>query len=268
MIHYRRNVRRKDGLRVVVYRDGGVCPPEKRLRQRRAVVELNVYLQRRAVWKQRHSGHSLGAEHVFNFADGDGAASVRIFKDFAVHRVKRARTVMLRPVELDSAGNPGPGKAYEGGFDHLIVVDKIIAVRLVVGALNAPAEFRQNHDKQILIFEAERLINRVARFVADRFDDGMRINLSRTALIDAFFKKNGVALGFSHRIGGNDDLLAPNTHPVLDLFELLALHRYCTPCTTAAYRPRDHLLRGNRFRAMMVLFHPRQPDKKASGDGV
>ena len=224
VIHHRRDVRREDGLRVVVHRNRRIRPPEKRLRKRRAVIELHVDFQVCPVGKQRHRRHSLGAEHVFDLADEDAAASVRVFPYFAVHRIERARPVMLRPIEFNPAGNPGPRKAHQRGFDHLIVVYEIVAVRFVVRALYAPAEFRQNHDEQVFIFEAERLIDNVARFVADRFDDGVRVDFSRAALIDAFFEENGVFIRRSCGVGRNRDFLLPNTDALFNLFELFAIH--------------------------------------------
>ena len=50
---------------------------------------------------------------------------------------------MLGPVKFDSAGDPWSGEPDEGGFNHMIVIDKIVPVRLIVGPLVPAAPFRQ-----------------------------------------------------------------------------------------------------------------------------
>ncbi len=53
---------------------------------------------------------------------------------------------MLGPVKLDSAGDPWSGEPDEGGFDHMIVIDKIVPVRLIIGPLDSAAQFRKHTD--------------------------------------------------------------------------------------------------------------------------
>ena len=53
---------------------------------------------------------------------------------------------MLGPVKFDSAGDPWSGEPDEGGFDHMIVIDKIVPVRLIIGPLDPAAQFGKHTD--------------------------------------------------------------------------------------------------------------------------
>lgn len=65
---------------------------------------------------------------------------------------------MLRPVEFNPARNPWPGQPHQRRFDDVVVIDKIIAVGLVEGAVNPSAQFGQDHDAQILVFQPDGMV--------------------------------------------------------------------------------------------------------------
>ncbi len=57
--------------------------------------------------------------------------------------------MMLRPVELHATGNPRPQQANESGFDHILPVEEIVAVRLVLADVNAAPDLRQDHQADV-----------------------------------------------------------------------------------------------------------------------
>ena len=48
-----------------------------------------------------------------------------------VYRRVGGWTVMLRPVELDAAGDPWTGKAYQGRLDHVVIIYEVIIIGFV-----------------------------------------------------------------------------------------------------------------------------------------
>jgi hypothetical protein len=79
---------------------------------------------------------------------------------------------MLRPVELDAAGNPRPGQADERGLDDVLVVNQIVAVGLVLNGVDAPADFRQHQHAEKFVFDPDRLPFRSTGFSAMRSVNG------------------------------------------------------------------------------------------------
>ena len=52
---------------------------------------------------------------------------------------------MLRPIELNSAADPRTGKSHECRFDDRLIIDDVIAIRLVDHPVNAAAQRGQDH---------------------------------------------------------------------------------------------------------------------------
>ena len=52
---------------------------------------------------------------------------------------------MLWPIKFDAARDPGTRQPHQCRFDNMIVIDKIVAVGLVIGSLYPAAQFRQHH---------------------------------------------------------------------------------------------------------------------------
>ena len=94
---------------------------------------------------------------------------------------------MLRPVELDAAGDPWTGKAYQRRLDHVIIIYEVIIVGFVKGTLDTATKFREDHDKQIIIFQVNRLVLYVFFLVGYFFRYRKGINLSGTSLICPVF---------------------------------------------------------------------------------
>ena len=84
--------------------------------------------------------------------------------------------VMLRPVELDAAAGPRPGEADQRGFDDRLVVDEVVAVGLVLRAMDASAELRQDHHVDEFVFELDRVPGARLGFFRDAVGERQRIN--------------------------------------------------------------------------------------------
>ena len=236
VVHDGVHVRREDGLRVVVDRHGGVGPPQERLRQGRGVVELAPDLQVGAAGMERKAGHALGAVHAVHLADAHGLAAVGVFHDGVIHRHERGGTVVLRPVELDAAADPRPHQAHQRGLDDLVVVDEVVAVGLVIGALHASAQLRQDHHAQIVVFQPNRAVGLIHLFVVDLVNYGKGIHLAAAALIHALFQKHGIGVGLAHAVGGNDHAFLPDFNLTGNMFhsDSLLAGFSCTYHSTSA----------------------------------
>ena len=95
---------------------------------------------------KRDSGHPFCAIHLVRLTDIYGAGTVVIGGKCIIDWRVGGWPVMLGPVKFDSAGDPWSGEPDEGGFDHMIVIDKIVSVRLIVGPLDPAAQFRKHTD--------------------------------------------------------------------------------------------------------------------------
>lgn len=145
--------------------------------------------------------------------------------------------MVLRPVELDAAADPRPHQAHQRGLDDLVVVDEVVAVGLVIGALHAPAQLRQDHHAQIVVFQPYRAVGLVHLFIVDLINDGKGIHLAAAALIDALFQKHGIGVGLAHAVGGDNHALLPNLNLTGNMFHsdsLLAGFSYAYHSTSRA----------------------------------
>ena len=111
---------------------------------------------------------------------------------------------MLRPVELDAAGNPGSCQANQRWLDDTIVIDEVIAVGLVARHLHTAAQLRQQHDFEVFVFQKNRCIGLVGLLVGDTFNNWMGIDDATAALINPIFQKHRILVWRSDGVCGND----------------------------------------------------------------
>ena len=152
------HIRRKYRVGVFIDRNSRVCPPQEGLRHICAVIELAFDLNVSFIRIQGKGAHAFGAVHLVNLTDIDGGGTILVFLIEIVYRRIGGRAVMLRPVELDPAGDPGAGKAYQGRFDHMVIIDKIIVVCLIVCPLDTAADLWQDHNLEIIILQVNGMI--------------------------------------------------------------------------------------------------------------
>lgn len=96
--------------------------------------------------------HALHPAYRVVVTAPDRFGTVGVFFNVEVHRQKCCRTMMLRPVELDAAGNPWSSQPDQRGLDHVLTIDNVAATDLILYGVNAPANFRQQHDADKVVF--------------------------------------------------------------------------------------------------------------------
>ena len=220
------DVGREHALIGVVDLHRRIGPPEEGLRQRRAVGEAPPNLKIGATRTQREADEALLVEHALLLVAPDGDAAVLSLFDGAVHRQIGRRTMVLRPVELDAAADPGARQSDKRRLDDVIVIDKVALAYLVVGHLHASAQFGQYHDFQILVLQIDGVVVVVGLLVGDALDDGVGIYDSGGALIDSLLEEYGVLLFASGLVGRDGDGFSPGFgHFRMVLFFVRAIYK-------------------------------------------
>ena len=205
MVVYGAHVRREHGLRIVIHRHGGIRPPQEGLGQAGAVVKPGFDLDICFVRVQREGHFPFGAVHLIHFGQFHGHAAVFMLNRAEINRRESGGPVVLGPVELDAAADPGSGQAYQGRFDDLVEVHKIIAVGLVISPLDAPAQLGQHHDPDIVVLQPYGGIRLVLFFVQDFIDHRQRVHLSAAALVHPLFQEHGVFIRLADAVSGDQD---------------------------------------------------------------
>ena len=224
VVHNSVYIRREHRLGIIVDRHRRVSPPQESLRHGSTVVQLGVDLDVRLIREDGKAGHALGAEHVLDLADNDRAAAIRILADIAVYRIVGAGAVVLRPVELDAAADPGAGQADQRRFDHVVIVNKIVVVGLIISALDAAAQLGQDHHIQIFVFQAEGVVNTVLFFILDLINNAVRVHFAAAALVNAFFQEHGVFVRLADRVRGDGNIFPPDSNAFCNVFHRETSH--------------------------------------------
>ncbi len=214
MIHHRVYVRRKNRVSVIVHRHRRIRPPEEGLGQIGVIIKLPFDFYVRFSRIQRNRRHSLCPVHLIRLAHINRTGTVGIFRQRIVNRGIGGGPVVLRPVKLNTPGNPRPGKPYKSRFNHMIVIDKIIPVGFVISPLDSSSQLGKNHHFQIFVFQIYRLVGHVLFFIGYLFRHRQRIYLSGTPLISPLFNKQGTFFRRTYRVSGNDAGLLPDFNAV------------------------------------------------------
>ena len=215
VVEHGMDVRREHALVSLVDLHRGIGPPEEGLGQFRPVVKDTLDFQIGAAGAQRESGHALLMEHPLHLIHPHGHAAVRVLFDGAIHRKECAGAVMLGPVELDAAADPGSGQSHERRLDDAVVIDEMTLSDLVIGHLHPPAEFGEDHHLDVFVLEIHGIVRMVRLFIRDRLDHRIRIDHAAGSLIDPFLQENRILFGFPDLIGGDDHLLFPRSYHYL-----------------------------------------------------
>ena len=143
MVEHGIHIGREYRLILIVDHNCRVGPPKESLRMRSTVVQFNLDLKIRLVGIESEPGHSFRAEHTLYLTAPNGYTAVAVLLDVAVHRFICRRAMVLRPVELDTAGYPGACKSNKCRFYDTVVVHKVTLFRFVVSHLHPAAKFGQ-----------------------------------------------------------------------------------------------------------------------------
>ena len=126
-----------------------------------------------------------------------------------VHGHIGGRAMVLRPVELDAAGNPRTQQPNQRWLDHVLPVKEVVLICFVQTSVNSPADFRKNHQMHVFVFEKDRSVITSCFSRDTRSVNRVRINLAAASLVNPLLKKHWIRIGVLDRIGRNDDLLFP-----------------------------------------------------------
>ena len=212
VVHHGVHVRREHRLVIVVGVHGRVGPPQERLGNGGPVVEADVDFQIGPIRIEGKAGSPGRAEHLLDFAHPHRLAAVLLLPERVADRLERAGPVVLGPVELDAARNPGAGKPDQGRFNHPVVVDEMVVVRLIQRHLHPAAQLGQQHNFQITVFQENRPILLIHARVGDALDNRMRINHPAAPLVDPLLQKHRVLIRFTHLVGRDGNRLLPRLY--------------------------------------------------------
>ncbi|VTM89225.1 Uncharacterised protein [Raoultella ornithinolytica] len=65
--------------------------------------------------------------------------------------------MVLRPVKLNSSGNPRAKQANQRGLDDIIVINEITLSDLIPRTMHAASQLGQDHNFDVIIFQPHRL---------------------------------------------------------------------------------------------------------------
>ena len=205
-----RRIRREDDLVIRIGADRGVGEAEHGLGQRRAVENPDGHLHGRGIGPQGQADDPFRPVAQFDLPHPDGGASVRPVDDQVVHGQEGRGPMVMGHVPLHSARDPGPQHADERRFDDVLAIDEIVAVGLVLGGKKAAADFRQDAQLEILVFQVDGLIGLVLLDVAQPVQKGVGIDGPLGALVGPAGIKHGIGLGRLDEVGGDDQRLLPD----------------------------------------------------------
>jgi hypothetical protein len=112
---------------------------------------------------QRHTDQPFHPMAALDFAHPDRLAAVRVRFGRPIHRHETRSPMMVRDIPLDPAGDPGAEHADQRRFDHALTVEEIVAVGFVERAEDPSADFRQDANLEVLVFEIHGLPVRSSR---------------------------------------------------------------------------------------------------------
>jgi len=189
-----------------------VGPPEEGLRVGSAIVEAHPQFHVGFAGMQTDAVHPLHARHGVVIGTPDGHAAVRCALDGTVNRHERGGAVMLRPVELDAAGDPRTGQADQRRLDDVLAIKEVVAVHEILTDMNAAAQFGQDHEADELILEMNGRPGAIDGRGFNAVNHGKRINAAAGALVDALFEEEGIPVRRGRHPGAHCDGLFPCFH--------------------------------------------------------
>ncbi len=84
-----------------------------------------------------------------------GLRAIGAFVHLVLYREKRSRPMVMRNVPFHAARDPGTQDADQRRLDDMLVIDELVAVGLVHRLEDFAAQFRDNADLYVLVFEID-----------------------------------------------------------------------------------------------------------------
>ena len=188
----------------LVHRDGRVLPPQEGVALRRAVAQLHARLEIGAIAAQHHAHHALHPIHGLMLGEPADDAAVGALLDGIIAGHEAGGPVVVGPVELHAAGDPGAQRTDQRGLDHVLAIEEVIAGGLVLGGEDAPADLRQDQHVQIIVLHMNDGIAPVLPTAAIHLNHNLLgINATGGALMHPVFHKHGHLFPRPFGIGGD-----------------------------------------------------------------
>ena len=202
------HIRREGGLVVLVDAHGQVVPPHERQGRVRAVAHDGLRLHHGGAGVDRDADRGAHPVEGLRLAHPAGLRAVRILLQGGLRGHEGGGPVVLRPVELHAAGDPRSRQTDHGWLDADVLVDELVAVALLRGAMDFSAQLRQQLHLDVLVLQGDHVVGLVDRRVAQpvRVRDG--VDPAGRPLIRLFLQKERQFVRLRRHIRRQDPLFA------------------------------------------------------------
>ena len=203
---------REYDLVVLIHKRGDIRPIEHRVVVHRGVHQTAGDLHIRLAGMQSHAyrpGHSVT---IFSLPHPDCLAAVCIALDPVVARRMGGGPVVMEHIPLHAAGHPGPEHSDIRRLDHVVVVEYVVAVGLVHGIDEPPADLRQDAQFDIFILHIESLVGDSLLLTGHIVVQEVRINASARPLVGPVPFKDGCLLRVVQEVCGHINRPLPSFH--------------------------------------------------------
>ena len=195
------HARREDDLVVLVAADRRVRPEEERVGDFRGVPGNDRHLHQGGIGVHRIADQDVGALKTLLGIDPDRLAAVGILLDPVLHVLHRGGTVVVGIAPGQGAGAPVTHHADQRRLDNGVVVEPVVAVRLVVGIVDAAALLRGDSEADIVVFDKDHVIVHVLLVHRQAVVEGIRVHAPLHALVVGPFIKTGHRVRCGRDIG-------------------------------------------------------------------
>jgi hypothetical protein len=138
--------------------------------------------------------------------------------DLDVCGQERPRAVVLRPVELDAAGDPRARESDERRLDHGVAVEEVVTGAAVVPHVDPAAQLGQHQHPQPPVLQVHRRPLDGRLHGADPIVERQRVDAAGGALVHAAVQVGGVAVGPFREVAVDRQRVTPDGHPGVRLF--------------------------------------------------
>src|SRR5574344_911901 len=210
MVEYSIHILREHALVIIIHGNGRISPPQNCLRYRHTIDGTSLDSQISTTGTQGKTSHALLMKHPFHFIHPHRDGTVFIFLYRTIHGHIGTRTVMLRPVELNTAADPWTREPHQCRFYHMIIIHKVTLIDFIVSHLYSSTQFRQNHHFDVFVLQPDSMPFLIHLLIAYLLNDRIRIHSAAAALIYSILQKNRILLRCTNLIRWDDDRFFPS----------------------------------------------------------
>ena len=143
----------EDQTILFVYADSGIFPPEEGMLGGGTVGNLDAGFKEAGIRMEDDTYHTLGTVGGIAFAHPADGGAVFFGFDGVVYRQNGGRTMVERPVEFNTAGDPGAEGTDQSGLDDVLTIEEMIVILLVVSFEYTAAQGGDHADANVVVFK-------------------------------------------------------------------------------------------------------------------